>query len=63
MPVYKYTHECGYEHEQFLKQDKAEVLLKCGRCNRDVIARQLRDKSITYAENNHVGGILRHEKQ
>lgn len=63
MPVYKYAHDCGYEHEQFLKQDKQTVLLKCLRCGRDVTARQIRDNSVKFAEKDHVVGVIHNEQK
>lgn len=62
MPVYKYSCECGYEHKQYLQQDKNEVLLSCLRCGRKITARQVRDSTVTYASNNDVTGIIRREE-
>lgn len=61
MAVYRYKCVCGYEHDQFLKADKASIILKCLRCGRGITARQVRDKSARFAENNEVIGILRDE--
>lgn len=61
MPVYRFKHDCGYEGDQFLKQDKDTVVLKCPRCNRGVTARQVRDKTTVVKENNEVKGVFRHE--
>jgi predicted nucleic acid-binding Zn ribbon protein len=61
MPVYRYKHDCGYEHDQFLNTDKDTILLKCERCGSNVSARQVRDRKAIIAENNEVKGILRHE--
>lgn len=61
MAVYRYEHDCGYKHDQFLNEDKDSIILKCERCGRDVSARQVRDKTVKTAENNEVTGILRHE--
>lgn len=63
MPIYRYEHDCGHKHDQFLKADKDSVVLDCLRCGRKVTARQVRDSSVTYAENNHVTGVLRDEKK
>jgi len=61
MPIYRYSHDCGYSHDQFLKQDKDSVILKCQRCSRDVTARQVRDKTAIFKEKDDVIGIMRHE--
>ena len=63
MSIYKYECTCGYKHEQFLKADKDTVLLKCERCGKMISARQIRDKTVTFAENNEVVGILRHDNK
>lgn len=63
MPVYRFKHDCGYEHDQFLKADKESVVLKCPRCGRQVSARQVRDKTSTFASNNEVTGVLQHENE
>lgn len=59
MPVYRYEHDCGFTHDQFLNQDKDRVLLKCLRCGRGVFARQVRDKSAVIKEKDGVSGVLR----
>jgi len=61
MPIYRYEHDCGFEHSQFLKADKDSILLVCLRCGRNVMARQVRDKAAKFATNNDVTGILRDE--
>lgn len=61
MPVYRYKHDCGYSHDQWLDADKDTIILECERCHRDVSARQVRDKTTVIAENNEVKGVLRHE--
>lgn len=61
MPFYRYEHDCGFEHTQFLKIDKESVVLKCDRCGRGVTARQVRDKKAMVVENNEVRGVFRHE--
>ena len=63
MSIYKYECTCGYKREQFLKADKDTVLLKCERCGKMISARQIRDKTVTFAENNEVVGILRHDNK
>ena len=63
MPVFRYKHECGYVHSQFLQSEKDSIILKCERCGRDVSARQVRDNTVKFATNNEVTGILRHEDQ
>lgn len=63
MPIYRYKHSCGYEHDQFLKADKDSVLLTCERCGGGVTARQVRDNTVKFAEKNDVVGILRDEKE
>lgn len=60
MPVYRYTHTCGYTGEIFLKADKESIVLKeCNRCGRSVSARQVRDKSIQVHEKDGVTGLVR----
>jgi predicted nucleic acid-binding Zn ribbon protein len=61
--IYRYECTCGYKHSQFLKVDKDSILLKCERCGKMISARQVRDKTVTFAENNEVVGILRHETE
>lgn len=61
MPVYRYSHTCGFSHDQFLKADKDTIVLKCLRCGGGVTARQVRDNTARFAENNDVTGILRDE--
>jgi putative FmdB family regulatory protein len=62
MPIYRYACTCGYKHDQFLKQDKQEVLLKCLRCGKNIMSRQVRDASVTFAEKDMVTGVMRNEK-
>lgn len=62
MAFYRYKHDCGYEHTQFLKADKESVVLKCLRCGKGVTARQVRDKAATVHEKNDVRGVFRHER-
>ncbi len=61
MPFYRYEHDCGFSHTQFLNQDKDSVVLNCSRCGRGVTARQVRDKSVEVKENNEVRGVFRHD--
>jgi len=61
MPIYRYKHDCGYSHDFFLKTDQQSIVVKCERCKRGVTARQVRDKSVTVAENNETRGVLRHD--
>lgn len=61
MPVYRYEHDCGYKHDQFLQADKDTIILPCERCGRNVTARQVRDKTVVVSEKDEVTGILRHE--
>lgn len=63
MHIYRYKHDCGYSHDQALKQDKQEVLLKCLRCGRSVVARQVRDNTVTFAEKDMITGVMRNEKE
>lgn len=61
MPIYRYEHKCGYNGDQFLKQDKESIVLPCARCGQNVTARQVRDKTTVINENNEVRGIFRHD--
>lgn len=61
MPVYRYEHDCGYSHDQFLNTDKNTIVMACERCGRNVSARQVRDNTVEFVENNEVTGVLRHE--
>lgn len=61
MAFYRYEHECGFNHTQFLNEDKESVVLKCQRCGRGVTARQVRDKTAVVNENNEVKGVFRRE--
>lgn len=61
MPIYRYKHSCGYEHDQFLAQDKETVVLTCLRCLKGVTARQVRDKHAVINENNEVHGVFRRD--
>lgn len=61
MPVYRYKHTCGYEHDQFLREDKDSIVLNCLRCGRGVTARQVRDKHTVINENNEVHGVFRRD--
>ena len=61
MPIYTYQCECGNNFQQFLREDKATVLLKCQACARTNTARQIIDKSVQISENNEVRGVLRHD--
>ena len=63
MPVYRYKHDCGFEHDQFLQSDKDSVIMKCLRCGRNVTARQVRDKTAFFATKDEVTGVLRHESK
>lgn len=58
MPLYRYEHDCGYSHEQFLQADKESVVMPCLRCGRGVTARQVRDKSAIIKEKDEVKGVL-----
>jgi hypothetical protein len=61
MPFYRYEHDCGLEHTQFLKVDKESVVLTCLRCGRGVTARQVRDKAASVHVKNEVRGVFRHD--
>jgi len=58
MPIYRYSHDCGYEGEIFLRMDKETTLLKCARCGRKVFGRQVRDNNIKLAEKDGVTGVI-----
>lgn len=59
MPIYRYEHDCGLNHDQFLRQDVSSIILDCERCGRQVTARQVMDSTATIKENNEVAGVLR----
>jgi len=59
MPIYKYKHDCGYDGEIFLNIDKDSTIVKCLRCGRRLVAKQLRDNSLKIAENDGVTGVLK----
>lgn len=61
MPFYRYEHDCGFNHTQFLNEDKQSVVLKCDRCGRGVTARQVRDKAVAVNERDEVKGVFRRE--
>lgn len=63
MPIYHYSHDCGYEQKFFLKANKDTVIATCQRCFRSVTARQLRDKSLIEKEKDGTIGILRREQK
>lgn len=62
MPVYKLQHDCGFEQEFFLHEDKETIIVPCQRCRRNVTARQVRDKSLKFGEADGVIGVLKKEK-
>jgi predicted nucleic acid-binding Zn ribbon protein len=60
MPVYRYSCSCGNkDFEQYLKEDKDTKILKCVNCSKGILARQIRDKSVTFKEKDQVIGIMR----
>lgn len=59
---YRYTHDCGRTHTQFLNEDVESKVLICDRCGRGVTARQVRDKQIVVNETDEVKGVFRHER-
>ena len=61
MPVYRYNCSCGYNHDQFLKQDVQTKVMVCLRCGRGITARQVRDNTAVIAENNEVHGVLKYD--
>lgn len=64
MPAYQYVHEaCGMTQQLFLKTDREFMDVPCLRCGRNVTAKQVRDKSLTYHEKDGTIGILRHDRQ
>jgi len=64
MAVYYYKHEwCGMDQEIFLEgENRNTISMPCYRCGRNVVARQIRDKSIKLGSADGTVGILRREK-
>lgn len=63
MPIYKYhCDNCGFEQEQFLREDKESVSSTCKRCLRTTILKQIRDNSIEYRESGYTQGTVKHEQ-
>lgn len=59
MPIYRYSHNCGFEQKLFLSVNKEYVTVPCFRCGRMVTAKQIRDKSIETKQIDEGTGVLR----
>lgn len=63
MPIYKYTHTCGFEQRFFLEQDVNSKIISCYRCGKQVTAYQVRDDSEYVGEADGVKGVLQRGKK
>lgn len=63
MPLFSTTHSCGLtDHRFFLSADVESRIVKCYRCGRGVLARQVRDKAMVITpERDGVRGIGRRD--
>jgi putative FmdB family regulatory protein len=62
MPIYLYHCEnCGFEQEQFLREDKESLKMKCKRCLKVTIAHQQRDDAVETRETDYYAGTVRHD--
>ena len=59
MPVYRYSCNCGYRGDIFLKVDKGSLIVTCANCRKGTSAHQVRDKTVEFKEKDGVTGILR----
>ncbi len=62
MPIYLYECRCGYEGKQYLGTDKEDLVLKCLRCGKGIVAKQIRDNRINIKEKDGVRGVLYDDK-
>ena len=65
MPVYYYNHEwCGMDQQVYLESESRNtVTMPCYRCGRNVVARQIRDKSVKIGSADGTVGILRRNEK
>lgn len=61
MAIYRYKHDwCGMEQEIFLEgENRNTIAMPCYRCGRNVVAQQVRDKSVQVGQAQGTTGILR----
>lgn len=63
MAIYRYSHDCGYQGEIFLRVDRDTLVVKCLGCGRRTIAKQLRSQTTKIVEHDGVTGVLERTKK